>query len=68
MRYQRNEQFYHRDVEKDLEAVKNAIIYQYSNGLAEGTVNKIKVIKRIMYGRCGFEMLRRKILLNSKIN
>lgn len=54
-------------VETDLEAVENAIIYNYSNGLAEGTVNKIKVIKRIMYGRCGFEMLRRKILLNSKI-
>lgn len=55
-------------IETDLAAVKNAITYHYSNGLAEGTINKIKVIKRIMYGRCGFEMLRRKILLNSKIN
>lgn len=52
----------------DLDAVKNSIRYEYSNGLAEGTVNKIKVIKRIMYGRCGFEMLRRKILLNNKFN
>lgn len=52
-------------VEKDEEAIRNAIIFPYSNGLAEGTVNKIKVIKRIMFGRCGFEMLRKKILLNN---
>lgn len=47
---------------KDLEAVKNAIIYDYNNGLAEGSVNKLKVIKRIMYGRCDFETLRKKVL------
>jgi len=47
---------------RDIEAVRNAIIYKYSNGLAEGIVNKIKVIKRIMYGRCGFDMLKRKLL------
>lgn len=39
---------------RDIDAVKNAIIYSYSNGLAEGSVNKIKVIKRIMYRRCNF--------------
>jgi len=32
-------------------------------GLAEGSVNKLKVIKRIMYGRNKFEMLRQKVLL-----
>ena len=47
---------------RDIGAVRNAIIYKYSNGLAEGTVNKIKVIKRIMYGRCGFDTLKRKVL------
>ncbi|MDR3540530.1 MAG: transposase, partial [Desulfosporosinus sp.] len=31
-------------------------------GLAEGSVNKLKVIKRIMYGRNSFEMLRKKLL------
>jgi len=49
-------------INRDIEAVKNAIKYKYSNGLAEGTVNKIKVIKRIMYGRCGFDLLKRKVL------
>lgn len=52
-------------VGRDLEAIRNAIVFPYSNGLAEGTVNKIKVIKRVMYGRCGFHMLRRKVILNN---
>lgn len=49
-------------ITRDIIAVKNAIMYDYNNGLAEGSVNKLKVIKRIMYGRCSFEMLRNKIL------
>jgi len=48
---------------KDLTAVKNCITYSYSNGLAEGSVNKLKVIKRIMYGRSSFELLKSKLLL-----
>ncbi|WP_330656125.1 transposase [Alkaliphilus flagellatus] len=52
-------------IKRDLEAVKSSIKYGFSNGLAEGTVNKIKVIKRIMYGRCSFEMLRKKVLLQN---
>jgi transposase len=39
------------EVEKHFLTVK----YDYSNGLAEGSVKKLKVIKRIMYGRCGFK-------------
>jgi len=54
-------------LERDFDAVKNAIIYQYNNGLAEGSVNKLKVIKRIMYGRCSFELLKAKILRLEKI-
>lgn len=50
-------------IESDLEAVKNAIIYEYSNGVTEGFNNKTKVIKRQMYGRCGFDLLRLKILV-----
>ena len=47
----------------DIDAVMNAIAYDYNNGLAEGTVNKIKVIKRIMYGRCRFPLLKNKCIL-----
>lgn len=49
-------------ISRDIEAIKNAIIFSYSNGLAEGKVNKIKVTKRIMYGRCGFQLLKEKSL------
>ena len=49
-------------IESDIEAVKNAIRYEYSNGLTEGFNNKTKVIKRVMYGRCSFSLLRLKIL------
>lgn len=44
-------------IERDKDAVKNAIQFDYNNGLAEGSVNKLKVIKRIMYGRNSFELL-----------
>ena len=47
---------------RDFDAVKNAILLEYSNGLAEGMVNKLKTIKRIMYGRCSFALLRNKTL------
>ena len=48
---------------RDIDAVKNTIALDHSNGLAEGTVNKIKVSKRIMYGRCSFDTLKKKVLL-----
>ncbi len=45
-------------IRRDIAAVKNAILLDYNNGLAEGSVNKLKVVKRIMYGRSSFEMLK----------
>lgn len=55
---------YINGLKADIEAVKNSIQYKYNNGLAEGSVNKIKLAKRIMYGRSGFHLLKSKILLN----
>ncbi|HOQ40379.1 MAG TPA: transposase [Fervidobacterium sp.] len=52
-----------KGMKRDIEAVRNAIRYEYNNGLAEGSVNKLKVIKRIMYGRSKFGLLRAKLLL-----
>ncbi|MBN1048305.1 transposase [Clostridium botulinum] len=46
----------------DYNSIENAIILDYSNGLAEGSVNKLKTIKRIMYGRNNFELLRSKVI------
>ena len=49
---------------RDIKAIKNSITYSYNNGLAEGSVNKIKVIKRIMYGRNSFDLLKSKVLFH----
>lgn len=49
-------------LERDIDAVHNSIKFKYSNGLAEGTINKIKLVKRIMFGRCSFELLKKKLM------
>lgn len=50
---------------KDLEAVNAAVINKGKNGQTEGNVNRLKNIKRQMYGRAGFELLRRKVVLSN---
>lgn len=57
-------QSYIEGLKKDISAVKCAIIYDYNNGLAEGSVTKIKLIKRIMYGRNSFALLKAKVLMH----
>lgn len=49
---------------RDIQAVENGIVMTWSNGAVEGHVNRIKSIKRGMYGRAGFELLRRKVILS----
>lgn len=55
-----------KGVKLDEKAVKNAIDYAQSNGMVEGLVNKLKTIKRMMYGRAGLELLKRKMILTNK--
>ncbi|MGN7202660.1 transposase [Pedobacter sp. SAFR-022] len=50
---------------KDYEAVNNALKTGTSNGQVEGQVKRIKNIKRRMYGRAGFQLLRKMILIKS---
>ena len=54
-------------LKSDLPAVLNAFRYDYNNGLAEGSVNKVKVFKRVMYGRCSFDLLKNKILKSENL-
>lgn len=49
-------------IRRDIDAVKKAIEMDYNNGLAEGSINKLKVVKRIMFGRNSFELLKSKLL------
>lgn len=45
----------------DLAAVKNAFTSPYSNGLLEGQVNRLKWIKRMMYGRAKPDLLEKRM-------
>lgn len=47
---------------RDFEAVLNAVVTDFSNGFVEGTNNKIKMVKRVMYGRCKLPLLRAKLI------
>jgi transposase len=51
-----------RGLSEDYEAVKNALCYEWSNGQLEGQVNRLKLIKRQMYGRAKFDLLRARVL------
>ncbi|MFH9202251.1 transposase [Streptomyces anulatus] len=48
---------------RDLDAVTAGLTLDWSSGGVEGAVNRIKKIKRQLYGRAGFELLRKMILL-----
>jgi transposase len=49
-------------LESDLDAVKAALSLPWSNGPTEGNVNRLKLIKRQMYGRANFDLLRKRVL------
>lgn len=47
---------------KDEEAVKNGLTLPWSNGPTEGHIHKLKLLKRQMYGRASFALLRQRVL------
>jgi transposase len=47
---------------RDQAAVTAAMSLPYSNGQVEGQINRLKLIKRTMYGRAKFDLLRQKVL------
>lgn len=51
-------------IRMDLKSVHNAITMDYNSGMVEGCVNRLKNIKRQMYGRASFELLKRKVILS----
>jgi transposase len=51
---------------EDWEAVQAGLTVPWSNGRSEGFVNKIKMIKRTMFGRAGFALLRQRVLHQRK--
>ncbi len=51
-----------RTFRQDIEAVRNAILEPWSNGQTEGQINKLKTLKRAMYGRTGVDLLRARMM------
>jgi transposase len=49
-------------IQRDYEAVVAAVEQRWSNGQVEGQVHRLKLLKRQMYGRSGFQLLRRRVL------
>jgi transposase len=47
---------------QDEAAVRAALSLPWSNGQTEGQINRLKLIKRQMYGRGGFDLLRARVL------
>lgn len=51
-----------KGLKREQSGVKAVLTLPYSNGQTEGQINKLKLIKRQMYGRASFQMLRQRVL------
>ncbi len=49
-------------IERDKPAVTAGLTLPHSHGIVEGKVNKLKLLKRMGYGRAGFPLLRQRVL------
>ncbi|MFG2638725.1 transposase [Streptomyces sp. NPDC048362] len=52
-----------RNLRRDLNAVRNGLTLPYSSGAVEGNVNRLKMLKRQMFGRAGLDLLRKRVPL-----
>ena len=52
-----------KGIREDYEAIRAALTLEVSNGPVEGQINRLKTIKRQMYGRAGLDLLRRRLIL-----
>lgn len=50
-------------LERDLDAVTAGLTLPWNSGVVEGHVNRIKMLKPQMFGRAGFDLLRKRVLL-----
>jgi transposase len=55
-----------RGIRLDQQAVTAGLALPYSSAALEGNVTKIKMIKRQMYGRAGFPLLRKRVILHPR--
>jgi transposase len=51
-----------RNLRRDLDAVRNGLTLTYSSGPVEGNNNRLKMLKRQMFGRASLNLLRKRVL------
>lgn len=51
-------------LQKELQSILLSMHYTYSNGVIEGQINRLKTIKRMLYGRASFTLLRKRVLFH----
>jgi len=49
-------------IRRDRAALEQMLLTKWSNGQCEGQINRVKMIKRQMYGRANFDLLRQRVL------
>jgi transposase len=52
-----------RNLHRDWLAAQAGFTIQWSSGPVEGNINRVKLIKRQMFGRAKFNLLRKRVLL-----
>ena len=52
-----------RKLDSDYDAVRAAVTSPWSTGQVEGRINRLKMIKRQMFGRANFDLLNRRFIL-----
>jgi transposase len=52
-----------RGIRQDYIAVRNGLSLPYNSGACEGNVNRLKMLKRQMFGRAKLDLLRKRVIL-----
>lgn len=58
-------QSFAKGIKEDYDAVKNGLSFDVSNGPVEGQNNRLKMLKRQMFGRAGLDLLAKRLILTS---
>lgn len=49
-------------LQEDLQAIKAGLTLDWSNGVTEGQIHRLKLLKRLGYGRAGVVLLRQRVM------
>ncbi len=52
------------NMRRDIDAIRNGLTLPHSSGPVEGSINRLKMIKRQMFGRANLDLLRKRVILH----